>query len=953
MAVSHRFLKKASTATLLMWMTVSMLSPVAWAEDAAPTDTPAPTSVPESTPTPSETQVTETPAPTAEPTPEPTAVIDTGDVGAAAETDTTVNTNVNDVPGEITQGSNDCAPQGETPCEGDINIENDNAATVSADLEADAETGTNIITDASGSAEITTGDAAATGLMSTEVNTNVVILSSEETPEPTVTATPTPAEENGDDLQCLPTPTPEVTITPEPTPPVEEHELNVNNTNIADVADNADVTAITGDNTATGNSGSSEIDTGDAEALVNVLNVINTNIVGSDVSVLTLDLTCQENEDIDLNAIWSQLLIVDENGNVYLNENFPQTPNIKITVTNSNQATLANDVNATADTGNNTASDSASATIGTGDAVAAANVTNIVNTNILGSKIFIGIINILSNQKFNLILPRPEYFDPESSALIFRIPVTYANQNQANVQNDVNATAGTGENTSENNGQSSITTGNAVAIANSTTIANLNIIGNRWFFLVLNNAGGWTGNIVNWSLPGSVEKPNLGTNILQLGLDPSATSTEYAGEPANGLPVTFANNNYAEVTNDVNVVANTGGNTATNNAGGAEIRTGNAWALANLFNLINTNIMGSRWFMSTINILGNWSGDAIFAYPDVGVSVAANRTMVEPGDIIDYTLSYDNTGYDIAKGVRVTLDLPDGMSFVSDDGRLTGGCQQTFCSWEVGNILPRHGGDFGISLRVKDDISFDQKQALLSRLIPSARAGDERKSREVAFDVSVGMTDPDPNLSNNNFSVEAVVYEKLQGQIDQRQPVLDLTATNNVNGFVYPGDVVTFEMKVKNTSEVPVKNAQLVQKLYDQSGNYLGSMLFDLGTIEAGKAGRLSFGLKVPAGAEAGGYKTVAYVIGAAPNGNQITSEDAITRFDVRAKFITPVDTQTGNPSAGEVLGASTRGPWCTDRRQDIWIFVMLLLTSTVLFANRVDDKLNRAYAGKKIRKLS
>ncbi len=183
-------------------------------------------------------------------------------------------------------------------------------------------------------------------------------------------------------------------------------------------------------------------------------------------------------------------------------------------------------------------------------------------------------------------------------------------------------------------------------------------------------------------------------------------------------------------------------------------------------------------------------------------------------------------------------------------------------------------------------------------------------------------------------------------------PRLDLTATNNVNGFVYPGDVVTFEMKVKNTGEVPVKNAQLIQKLYDQSDNYLGSMLFDLGTIEAGKAGRLGFGLKVPEGAGGGGYKTIAYVTGAAPNGNQITSGDAITRFDVRARYVTPVD-QAENLPTGEVLGANTRGPWCTDRKQDIWIFVMLLLTSTVLFANRVDDKLNRAYADKKIRKLS
>jgi uncharacterized repeat protein (TIGR01451 family) len=938
MAVSHRFLKKASTATLLMWMTVSILSPVVWAEDVTPTDTPTQTPSPDPTPPPAdptgepETTVSETPSPS--PTPETTNVIDSGDAAAAAETDTTVNINDNEIPGEITQEDSSCAPEGETPCDGDITIETDNAATASSELDATADSGENTITGATGSARISSGDAQALGEISTQANTNEVIL---QTPAPTQTLTPTPDPES----------TPDQT----PIPETEVKKLTVENSNLADVADNADVTSITGENSAVNNSGDVVIDTGDAQSLVNVLNIINTNIVGSNVQVLTLDLTCHENSDIDLNAIWQQLLVVDENGNVSVNPDIASTPNLKITVTNQNQANVSNDVTATADSGNNSISESGSATITTGDAAAAANVTNLVNTNLFGSKFFIGIINILTAQNINLILPRPEFFDPASSALIFQIPVSVNNQNQAAVTNNVSSTANSGENSSINSSQSIIDTGDAVATANSTTLANLNIIGNNWFFLILNNAGGWTGNIVNWMTAGSVQKPDLGVNILETGFDPSAVNSTGENDP-DGPPVAFNNSNQVQVTNNINVNANTGRNVTINNAGGSGISTGNAWAFANLFNLINTNIMGSRWFMSAINILGDWSGDAIFAYPDVGITVASDRQNVEPGDIISLNLHYQNSGYDTARGVRLNLDLPAGMNFVSDDGRLTGGCQQTFCSWEVGNLNARQAGDFGVNVRISDDFSFDNSQAFWSRLIPSVKAQDERKSREIPVKATVAMTDPDPDTQNNSYLIREVVYEKGPANADNRQPQITVSAVNNVNGFVYPGDTITFEIKINNNSDTPLYKAQLVHKLYGQSGAYLGSMLFELNSVEAYKSGRLTFGLTVPPGAPAGTYTTEAYVTGEAPNGNQVTSSSADTRFAVKSREVfLPGSEQTAEVAPEQVLGDSSQNQ-TPPKKENTWNFVMLIAMSTVLSANQLERRRNWRETVKRLLKI-
>jgi hypothetical protein len=921
-----------------MWMAASILSPIAWADDVTPTDTPAEitTPAPDPTNTPDPTP-TETTSPS--PTPVPVTVTNTGDASSAADTQTTVNTNTDIQPGSV--NPNGCGVTGQTPCTGDVNASNDNSATTSADLSSGANTGENDSNSTpSGGTEINTGDATADGQMGTEANTNAVILS---TPAPTETPTPTPGESLVSD---------EIS-TPAADPASDTQNLTVNNSNIADVANNADVTSLTGNNTGVASSGTVAVNTGNATSLVNVLNIINTNIVGSDVHVLTLDLTCTENTDVDLNAIWKELLTVDANGNVVLNTDLPQTPNLKITITNENQASVTNDVNVSADSGNNTASGGAGTDISTGNAAAGANVTNIVNTNILGSKFLLGNINIYGAQNMNIILPRPDYFDPESSALIFRIPMSVNNQNSAVINNDVNATANTGDNSASGSGNSNISTGNAVAVVNSTTLANLNVTGDTWFFLILNNTGGWTGNILNWSSAGSIQKAGTGVTVLQAGLNPSQETTNNAADATTAPPVLVNNTNLAEVTNNINVAANTGDNTANAANGNSNITTGNAQALANLTNLVNMNILGSRWFLNNINILGSWSGNAIFAYPDVGVALTEDRDNVQPGDIIHLDLKYGNTGYDTARGVKVNLDLPVGMSYVADTGKLTGGCQQTFCSWEVGTLEPRQAGDFEISVRINDNFNFDQKQAFWENFIPSVKADSETVSREVPIKAEIQMAESDPNTADNSFALDTVVYEKTNidsASTDPRQPDISVSARNNVNNFVYPGDTVTFEIKVNNNADVPLSNAQLIQKLYNQSGAYLGSMLFELGQINAYKSGRVTFGLTVPPAAGAGIYHTEAYVTGTAPNGNQVTSGSSTTQFTVKLKpSAIAIPASTVPTAGGEVLGASTtyRGPWCTDRNQDIWIFVMLLLTSSVLFANRIEDKLDRNYVKK------
>jgi len=71
-----------------------------------------------------------------------------------------------------------------------------------------------------------------------------------------------------------------------------------------------------------------------------------------------------------------------------------------------------------------------------------------------------------------------------------------------------------------------------------------------------------------------------------------------------------SNSNDATVNNTVLVRASTGDNTASSTGdGSASVNTGNAYASANVFNLINTNLINSNYLLVALNNFGDMMGD--------------------------------------------------------------------------------------------------------------------------------------------------------------------------------------------------------------------------------------------------------------------------------------------------------------------------------------------------------
>lgn len=482
-----------------------------------------------------------------------------------------------------------------------------------------------------------------------------------------------------------------------------ENQVTIENNNNAEVVNFSDSTANTGGNIETDKD--STIETGDAQSSVDVVNFINTNLVGSDFWQLVISMFASSDNDIDLTkiegyqsfdpALLSVLAKNDSTGDGTVNialANFLSS----YSVYNTNNAQLTNNVNVTANTGDNNVEGKRSE-IETGDASAETNVFNLVNTNLVGNNWFFSIINLFRQQSGDLILPYELQYllgdeannggkvtavnqdtgeNSQNQANACSInSTTVNNNNQANIDNNINASSNTGNNTIVGK-DSSINTGDAQSLVDLLNVVNTNIYGSRWLMLAINNYGSWNGDILGWwgnkltvgnttyiwiKLPDDFQLTNQ-NNTVAVNQDTGDNSQNQAiATQTTSLEV--VNNNTASVTNNINVEANTGNNQIEGKH--SEINTGNANANANVVNIVNTNIIGNNWFFGVINIFGNFLGNIIFPRPDLLVVKSADKPQVASNNEVTFGIFYQDIGRLWAKNVVIKDVLPAGLTFVS------------------------------------------------------------------------------------------------------------------------------------------------------------------------------------------------------------------------------------------------------------------------------------------------
>ncbi|MEK7102131.1 MAG: hypothetical protein AAB912_00690, partial [Patescibacteria group bacterium] len=271
----------------------------------------------------------------------------------------------------------------ETAVEEDQNSANDDS-TLGAD---GAEAGV-----PEGDARVTTGDAVSGVEVENAINTNTLDTAPAEDSTGTTTSEGTPDTGTEIEDEDAATTTPEL-LSDDADVDVGTTTLSVENENAATSTTSVASDAETGANEASAGMGTASVDSGNSYAYANVLNLVNSNLTGANGDFQLLNL---------FGSIFGDLSLSVDNGAecsflCLLTQLF---------VANYNQAYLENNIAVSASTGMNMASSTlGDASVATGDAFAAANVVNVVNTNIVSSEYLAFIMNAFGSWEGDLVLP--------------------------------------------------------------------------------------------------------------------------------------------------------------------------------------------------------------------------------------------------------------------------------------------------------------------------------------------------------------------------------------------------------------------------------------------------------------------------------------------------------------------------------------------------------------------
>ncbi|HEY4480183.1 MAG TPA: hypothetical protein VJB58_01810 [Candidatus Paceibacterota bacterium] len=632
-----------------------------------------------------------------------------------------------------------------------------------------------------------------------------------------------------------------------------------------------------------------DIESGDAVASTDVLNQVNTNEVDSQGEIVLVSGSFGDSS-LDLREFDVATATPNQSSSTCSN------CLASTTLENQNTATITNEILVKAETGGNTASSSGS-NITTGDALSAANVVNAVNTNIVDSNYMLLVFNNLGDWSGDFVLPNGDFFNDFLSLFgsdcNCKKSEDISSDSNANVLNNVDVSSNSGE----NQAGADIDTGDALANSNVQNLVNTNIYKNSSFYLLIKVFGDWSGNIFN--LPDNIALQNTKEGIVLYNKNQNPSLDENNFSDTDSI-LKISNNNFSEIENSVKVEANTGDN-LTGESG--LIQTGNAYAAANVVNVVNTNIISSNWMMALVNVLGDWSGNISFGQPDLWVGTVANIDgKAEAGSNVFFTTTVKNRGDARASDINVLTRLKTShFSFMPEE--------KSFNIHKIESLLPGESAEISfyghIDLYANGDEILIESHA--SSLETDANIKDNRDKLSFVATYNPGAI----NLPQKSFS--------------NSYPDISLSKTHTmpnsiiIDGveMVPQGEKVDFKIVVKNEGGDAYEGV-LYDELVAENGRVLNSQSWELGKILANEEITVSYTMDFNEDVPAGAYVNYAWL--EAKDGNsvkglrksadsQVVSDTVIVapkpEFKAEIKEVEVVV----EDNSGEILGVSTEMP--------------------------------------------
>jgi hypothetical protein len=316
------------------------------------------------------------------------------------------------------------------------------------------------------------------------------------------------------------------------------NNTNTSVQNEAEVVNNVAVDAVTGKNRADSNVGNTNIETGDVNVAVTILNFLNNNILAGIVDVVNI--FGNYNGDIVIPDEQQNTTVANNNnaaGNYVSNKqngdsstnSASQSNSLEKNVGQANVTNIDNNININANTGENRAASNTQGdnNVQTGDITAHAQVYNLANINSTegGYVILINdkgtwrgkIVGAAGSQDINFII-QPDGTvvatnqdnGTDSTNQSHTNTTTTENVNQSNnatLQNNININADTGNNSASRNtgGNSTVSTGDVNVGASIMNFVNNNFIGRTFRVLLVNVFGEWGGRVRGSNKPANIQ----------------------------------------------------------------------------------------------------------------------------------------------------------------------------------------------------------------------------------------------------------------------------------------------------------------------------------------------------------------------------------------------------------------------------------------------------------------
>lgn len=618
--------------------------------------------------------------------------------------------------------------------------------------------------------------------------------------------------------------------------------------------------ASTGDNHITTDD-TALIGSGNAYAYTNVVNLTNTNVINANGFMVFLRQLFGQHS-IDMRELFN----VFQTTSSTIPCLSPECDMHELQYYANNQATLTNNITVTADTGNNHASGSAAAVV-SGHAYAAANVTNITNTNVIDSNYLVLTFTNFGDMLGDILLPGAALLEQLFARTTLDSSDTIVTDSTAHINNNLNVTADTGNNEALGGNDNAVLTGQAAAQTNVYNHANTNIIAADDLTLLFRVQGDWSGSVRG--LPDNLVWEHTPAGVL-------ITNQHQTSTPHGNITATLIGT--SNIQNNITVSAHTGNNTASG-SDYALVDSGNAYAAANVTNIANTNVIGRNWSLLVFDIFGDWTGDISFGQSDLWIGgTAETPTTMGPGTAFTYTLTVSNLGDQTINNVRVNAAIDSHLITL----------QEPVHDMHVGTLAPGETWEHTFAARVADNH-------------PHGRFAVDLKA-------DVHGTGSEVTLENNEEIITVITKRWSSGgnsgiKVTDITPAADVTVTKTVSdAVVAPGESASYTVTLTNQGG-PVFGAMLIDTLVDTNGTVVAEQEWDLKTILPEESITITYDTVFASNTPTGTYLNRAKIIG--QHRNKVPKHMQPYTSKVAT---TPITIGTSTPL---VLGAATQADSC------------------------------------------